>query len=250
MLKKMFFFFRSTDRDQSNAFSWPSDSTSSSDEDNEYTFIGPENLKQPMQRKDEKLIENGNSESIAYATTTPTLSMPDEKIKSHPLTKPKTKHFSEKTIQITPETPMCPETPPNLIGKVEIDKNEETIDFVQVKLGGYFTPLKCQPRQSVAIIIPYRNQPKNLAVFLKNIHPFLMKQQLEYRIFVVEQTVGTKFNRGMLMNVGYLEAKKIKNWDCFIFHDVDLLPMNDGIPYVCSKNPRHLAVSVDKFDYK
>ena len=251
------FLFRSSDRDQSDAFAWPSDPTLSSDADNEYTFIGPENLQQPMQqRKDEKLIENGNSESIAYATTTTSLPTPDEKVKPHPLRKPETEHYSENTIQITPETPMCPETPPNLIGKVELDKSEETIGVVQVKLGeilspgGYYTPSKCQPRHSVAIIIPYRNQPKTLAIFLKNIHPFLIKQQLEYGIFVVEQTVGTKFNRGMLLNVGYLEAKKIKNWDCFIFHDVDLLSMNDGIPYTCSKNPRHLAVSVDKFDNK
>lgn len=209
-----------------------------------------------MQRNDEKLIENRNDESIADHTTTTPLPTPDKKPKPHPLKKPKTKEQSENTIQITPEIPMCPETSPNLMGQVELDKSEETIDVVEVKLseilrpGGYYTPSKCQPRHSVALIIPYRNQSKNLAIFLKNIHPFLIKQQIEYRIFVVEQTVGTKFNRGMLFNVGYLEAKKMKNWNCFIFHDVDLLPLNDRISYTCSKNPRHLAVSVDKLDNK
>ena len=36
-----------------------------------------------------------------------------------------------------------------------------------------------------------------------------------------------RFNRGMLLNIGFTEAMKDQEWDCFIFHDVDLLPEND-----------------------
>jgi hypothetical protein len=28
----------------------------------------------------------------------------------------------------------------------------------------------------------------------------------------------------MLFNIGFVEAVKIKKWDCFIFHDVDHYP--------------------------
>ena len=39
----------------------------------------------------------------------------------------------------------------------------------------------------VAIIIPYRNRSEHLKIFLRYMHPFLQRQQLYYRVFVVEQ---------------------------------------------------------------
>jgi hypothetical protein len=59
-----------------------------------------------------------------------------------------------------------------------------------------------------------------------------------------------KFNRAMLMNIGFVEALKLDNFDCFVFHDVDLLPEDNRIPYSCARMPRHLSVAVDKFKYK
>ena len=51
---------------------------------------------------------------------------------------------------------------------------------------------------------------------------------IEFQIFVVEQDENEEFNRGSLMNVGFVQAlKEVDNFDCFIFHDVDLLPMDD-----------------------
>lgn len=52
------------------------------------------------------------------------------------------------------------------------------------------------------------------------------------------------------MNVGYSEAVKAGHFDCFVFHDVDLLPENDKNLYCCGADPRHLSVAVDKFDYR
>lgn len=225
------FLFRSSDRDESSSFEWPS--LLNSPYDNEDIFFSSITSKPTVEPHP---LEKPRTEELNQITT-------------------ETEYCDEKTIQTAPETLLCSEKPPNLIGNIEVDTSEESIDDVQMKLGemlypgGYYVPSKCEARNRVAIIVPYRNRPKELAIFLKNIHPFLMKQQLEYGVFVVEQTVGTKFNRGMLLNVGYLEAKKIKTWDCFIFHDVDFLPMDDRILYTCSKNPRHLAAYVDKFDY-
>lgn len=52
------------------------------------------------------------------------------------------------------------------------------------------------------------------------------------------------------MNVGFVEALKMKPFDCFIFHDVDLLPEDDRNLYTCPEQPRHMSVAIDKFKYK
>ena len=59
-----------------------------------------------------------------------------------------------------------------------------------------------------------------------------------------------KFNRGTLLNVGFVEAMKDFAWDCFIFHDVDLLPEDDRNLYTCPIQPRHMSVSIDSFLYR
>ena len=51
----------------------------------------------------------------------------------------------------------------------------------------------------------------------------------------------------MLFNIGYLEAIKVGGWDCFIFHDVDLLPENDFNIYSCPQMPRHMSVGKCSF---
>lgn len=53
--------------------------------------------------------------------------------------------------------------------------------------GGGWRPTDCLPRQRVAIIVPYRDREEHLGIFLKHMHPVLQRQQLDYRIFVVEQ---------------------------------------------------------------
>lgn len=150
----------------------------------------------------------------------------------------------------------CPATPPNLQGPIKPDITEEAPETVinrfksKLQPGGWYKPSECTARDRVAIIIPYRNRPKHVWIFLKNMHPFLMKQQLEYRIFIVEQTPGSLFNRAALMNIGVLEAKKAGTFDCFVFHDIDLLPLDDRNLYTCPDQPRHMSVAVDKLDFR
>lgn len=52
------------------------------------------------------------------------------------------------------------------------------------------------------------------------------------------------------MNVGFVEALKERDFDCFVFHDVDLMPENDKNLYTCPDQPRHMSVAVDKFKYR
>ena len=84
----------------------------------------------------------------------------------------------------------------------------------------------------VAIIVPFRDlkeqeRMKQLKRFVPYMCKFLDKANLEYNIFVIEQSDdGYKFNAGQTKNIGYNIAKKF-NYDYYIFHDVDLLPNND-----------------------
>lgn len=150
----------------------------------------------------------------------------------------------------------CPPTPPDLDGPIKIDIEEESIEAVESRFrshllpGGWFKPSECNPKDRVAIVVPYRDRANHLPIFLKNIHALLMKQQIEYGIFVVEQIADGLFNRAALLNVGFLEALKLHQWDCFIFHDVDLIPLDDRNLYRCPEQPRHMSVAVDTMGYK
>uniref|UniRef100_A0A0V0JAU1 Beta-1,4-galactosyltransferase n=1 Tax=Schistocephalus solidus TaxID=70667 RepID=A0A0V0JAU1_SCHSO len=112
-----------------------------------------------------------------------------------------------------------------------------------------WSPVNCRPQQTVAIIVPFRNRYSNLSVFLNHMHPFMRHQQLAYTIFVIDQRQPKLFNRGALLNVGFLEASKRYPYSCFIFHDVDLLPEDDRNLYTCEEQPLHLSVAIDKFAY-
>lgn len=100
--------------------------------------------------------------------------------------------------------------------------------YNDLKPGGRFSPSECIPRHRVAIIIPYRDREEHLRTLLYNLHPILMRQQIDYGIFVIEEVPDVKFNRAKLMNIGFQEALKVDpGFQCFIFHDVDLLPEDD-----------------------
>lgn len=150
----------------------------------------------------------------------------------------------------------CPIKPPNLIGPIDVDANYESLQSVEARFhgrlldGGWYKPTDCVARDRVAIVVPYRDRASQLPIFLKNIHPFLMKQQIEYGIFIIEQTADNEFNRASLLNVGFKEALKLHQWDCFIFHDVDLLPLDDRNLYTCPDQPRHMSVAVDTFGFR
>ncbi len=60
------------------------------------------------------------------------------------------------------------------------------------------------------------------------------------------------FNRGMLFNIGYVEAQRRDSFHCFIFHGVDLVPEDDRNSYSCPEQgrPRHLSFVIDMHKYK
>ncbi|KAI8752847.1 beta-1,4-N-acetylgalactosaminyltransferase bre-4-like [Biomphalaria glabrata] len=119
-----------------------------------------------------------------------------------------------------------------------------------LKLGGHFSPTSCKSKHKVAVIVPFRDREVHLKIFLIHMHPFLQRQNIEYSIIIVEQEAGVPFNRALLLNVGFVEALKIHDFTCFVFHDVDLLPLDDRILYTCSDEPVHLSATIDSHGNK
>ncbi|KAK2192835.1 hypothetical protein NP493_21g00003 [Ridgeia piscesae] len=149
----------------------------------------------------------------------------------------------------------CPSVPPKLSGPIPVNTVERNWTAISrensnVEPGGLWRPRDCMARHHVAIVVPYRDREWQLKVFVGHMHKFLEKQQLNYGIYIVEEALPTRFNRAMLMNIGYAEASKQANYSCYIFHDVDLLPEDDRNIYSCPDQPRHMSVAVDKFKYK
>ncbi|KAM6210989.1 beta-1,4-galactosyltransferase 4 isoform 1-T2 [Sarcoramphus papa] len=149
----------------------------------------------------------------------------------------------------------CPALSPYLRGASKLTfKASLTLEEVQKEnpqvAEGRYHPTECSALQRVAILVPHRNREKHLLYLLEHLHPFLQRQQLDYGIYVIHQAGSTKFNRAKLLNVGYLEALKEANWDCFIFHDVDLVPENDFNIYMCDRQPKHLVVGRNNTGYR
>ncbi|KAH3898151.1 hypothetical protein DPMN_022370 [Dreissena polymorpha] len=119
-----------------------------------------------------------------------------------------------------------------------------------VKPGGIWSPSGCVARQRVAIIIPFRGRQQHLTILLTDLIPLLKNQQLGFQIFVIEQFGSGVFNKGRLMNAGFFEAFGRPSFDCYIFHDVDLVPETNMSVYTCEEWPKHLSVAVDKLNYR
>ena len=94
----------------------------------------------------------------------------------------------------------------------------------------------------LGVIVPYRNRWHQLFDFKEAIRDFLNMKKLDYELIVVEQDDAKEFNRGKLLNVGFIYAKKLK-CDYVVFHDLDMLPID--VDYTYSDIPLHLATNFE-----
>ena len=97
----------------------------------------------------------------------------------------------------------------------------------------------------LGIIVPYRNRLDQLVIFNQMIQAYLNNTDIDYRIIIVQQDDAKLFNRGMLLNIGFKYAKKMK-CNYVVFHDIDMIPID--VDYSYSDIPLHLAEPVfDKY---
>ena len=100
-------------------------------------------------------------------------------------------------------------------------------------------------KHKLGIIVPYRNRPTQLKRFVSHMENYI--KDLDYEIFIIEQSDDKPFNRGKLLNAGYTYATE-SGCDYFVFHDVDMLP--EDVDYSYTDKPLHLATHLQEHDYE
>uniref|UniRef100_A0AA85IVT0 Beta-1,4-galactosyltransferase n=1 Tax=Trichobilharzia regenti TaxID=157069 RepID=A0AA85IVT0_TRIRE len=111
------------------------------------------------------------------------------------------------------------------------------------------------PEDGVAIIIPYppnqdKSERQQLYVTLSTLIPLLQRQRICYRIFVIESLSyinsdydnNNSYNKGKLLNVGFVEAMKLFQFHCVIFHDISLAPVNYYNSYQCDTMTKYSMI--------
>jgi len=77
---------------------------------------------------------------------------------------------------------------------------------------------------NIAIIIPHRNRIDHLNKFMNHINLLKKHKNYNYDIYIIDQNNFDRFNRALLLNIGFYIASKNYNYDRYIFHDVDTYP--------------------------
>ena len=95
--------------------------------------------------------------------------------------------------------------------------------------------------KKLGVIVPYRNREEHLTLFKKSIAEYLNKMNIPFELLIIEQCDNKPFNRGKLLNIGFIEAEKLK-CNYVVFHDIDMLPIS--VDYSYSEIPIHLATNI------
>ncbi|KAK3921110.1 Beta-1,4-galactosyltransferase 7 [Frankliniella fusca] len=93
----------------------------------------------------------------------------------------------------------------------------------------------------LAVLVPYRDRFEELLRFIPYMNKFLSHQNINFKIFILNQIDNYRFNRASLINVGFLKSQA--ECDYIAMHDVDLLPINQELSYQYPKKrgPFHIA---------
>jgi hypothetical protein len=103
------------------------------------------------------------------------------------------------------------------------------------------------PQGTPTILVPYRdNSEQDRASQLKKFTSHMARYHPDWKILVIEQSEGEKFNRGALLDIG----ARLSDADYVIFHDVDLIPLAPLVPYYTAfpERPIHIGAAYkDKY---
>jgi hypothetical protein len=97
----------------------------------------------------------------------------------------------------------------------------------------------------MGLVVPYRNREKHLRVFAPHVSMFFQTKNIDFKLYVIEQTEEKIFNQAKLMNIGF-DISKDKH-DYFAFHDVDMIPY-ENVDYSYPDSPTHLAANATQHE--
>jgi len=95
----------------------------------------------------------------------------------------------------------------------------------------------------LAFVVPYRNREQHLHQFV----PHYRKLFPDADIYIVHQLGNGLFNRGMLLNIGFLYAEDKAM--AFDLCDIDMLAIEGHVDYSFPKAATHLASAASQFNY-
>ena len=127
----------------------------------------------------------------------------------------------------------------------EYKQNRKKINFKIIKEIEY-----TDSEINIAIIIPERNRLEHLKKFINRINKLNKKQNHNFDLYIINQNNFDKFNRGLLLNIGYYIAKKNKSYDRYILHDVDSYPDQDLFNLYFSNLDKNIHYASPYLDYK
>ena len=96
---------------------------------------------------------------------------------------------------------------------------------------------------TLLVIVPYRDRAEHLNQFLPALIKYFSSVKLQVVIAVIEQTDNLLFNRGALINAGFVLLNQV-NPTHLCFHDVDCIPIKSDYTYqpqISLLCPRHVA---------
>jgi hypothetical protein len=95
--------------------------------------------------------------------------------------------------------------------------------------------------KKLGIIVPYRDREKHLEEFKKRMSRYFKNLDIPYEIIIVHQDNAKLFNRGMLLNIGFTHAEKLKcvdlqtRYSTPAIQGVHLANQNKRWPSTCPK---------------
>jgi hypothetical protein len=136
-------------------------------------------------------------------------------------------------LSVTPSNQVAPaEVYPAVAPEGAEMSRSANLDGQSVNLGDK----KRTAQKRIGIVVPYRNREQHLFKFIPHLisyfHREAAKEITDFKIIIVEQDDDLPFNRGGLLNAGFLAVADLVDYVCF--HDVDYLPMWADYSYAAS----------------